>query len=273
MNVYSWNIFFRNGKLARAYEFIRALDFDVLCLQEVPEEFLYLLQKLPVHIAYAPDVDRIFPGRVERNYLVILSRHSIVSHSKFALEMPEAPLRTRLFVRAMRPYSWSQIQNRHGFFADIEIEGFSTLVRIFCLHLTLAHPKARRNEFEIAMREFDRSFPTIVCGDLNILDTPLVAPFNWLLGGSFGDAIRCKRERIEFEARIAALGLMNPLRGKRTHVISRQLDHILTSRDLAISSAHVMKERVGSDHFPIRVEVHAGRLTSSMERHLEFSTL
>lgn len=259
MKIYSWNIFFRNGKLERALEFIRELDFDVLCLQEVPEEFLERLRKLPVHIAFAPDVDRIYSDRVERNYLVILSRHRIASHSKFSLEMPYQPLRTRLFVQAMRPIHWSRIWNRHGFFADIHVAGFLKPVRVFCLHLILGSPAARRKDFETAMREFDPSIPTIVCGDFNILDTPYVAPFNWLLGGSVSDALRYQRERAEFERGIAALGLVNPLNGQRTHLISRQLDHILISRDIPLHTAHVMPERNGSDHYPIHVEISVER--------------
>ncbi|MBI2612579.1 endonuclease/exonuclease/phosphatase family protein [Candidatus Kaiserbacteria bacterium] len=255
MKIYSWNIFFRNGKLERAFKFIKELDYDVLCLQEVPEEFLDKLRKLPVHIAFAPDVDRIYPERIERNFLVILSRHPIVAHSAFALEVPFQPLRTRLFAKAMRPIYWSRVRNRHGFFADIQIEELPTPVRVFCLHLTLAHPEARRREFEIAMREYDATLPTIVCGDFNILDTPLVAPFNWLLGGRVSDALRYQRERAQFEERIARLGLANPLNGKRTHLISGQLDHILISQNLSIESAHVVSERIGSDHYPIHVEI------------------
>lgn len=255
MKVYSWNIFFRNGKLERAFDFIRDLDFDVLCLQEVPEEFLAKLQKLPAYIAFATDVDRVYTDRVERNYLVILSRHPIVSHSAFAHELPEPPLRTRLVVKAMHMANWTRIANRHGFYADVAVPGSAHPLRVFCLHLTLAHPELRRKEFETAMREYDPALPTIVCGDFNILDTPFVAPFNWLLGGSISDALRYQRERTAFEARIAVLGLMNPLSGQRTHVISRQLDHILTSRDISVASAHVMKERVGSDHYPVHVQV------------------
>ncbi|MBI4093592.1 endonuclease/exonuclease/phosphatase family protein [Candidatus Kaiserbacteria bacterium] len=255
MRIYSWNIFFRNGNLERALEFIKNLEFDVLCLQEVPEEFLAKLQKLSAHIAFAPDVDRIYPDKIERNYLVILSRHPIVSHSAFALELPDPPLRTRLVVKAMRIANWTRIANRHGFYADIAIEGSMTRLRVFCLHLTLAHPEARRREFETAMREYDPALPTIVCGDFNILDTPFVAPFNWLLGGSVGDALRYQRERAVFEERISTLGLVNPLSGQRTHVISRQLDHILISRHFPIASAHVVGERHGSDHYPIHVEI------------------
>src|SRR3989338_7830549 len=84
MKVYSWNIFFRNTDFDRAFEFIANLDFDILCLQEVPESFLERLSKLDVHIASAPDVDRLFPNGTERNFLVILSRHRIVAKSAFA---------------------------------------------------------------------------------------------------------------------------------------------------------------------------------------------
>src|SRR3989344_4507606 len=108
MKIYSWNIFFRNGKLERAFEFIQKLDFDVLCLQEVPEEFLNRLQKLRLFIAFAPAVDRIYPDHVERNYLVILSRHPVTSHNAVAFSIPHQPLRTRLFVKAMRPANWSR---------------------------------------------------------------------------------------------------------------------------------------------------------------------
>lgn len=260
MSIYSWNIFFRNGKLERALEFIKNLDFDVLCLQEVPEEFLGKLRALPAHVAFAPDVDRIYSDRVERNYLVILSRHQIAAHSSFALEMPHRPIRTRLFVQAMRSVAWTpRVRNRHGFFADIEVKGVPTPMRVFCLHLTLAHPETRRKEFETAMREYDPALPTIVCGDFNILDTPLVAPFNWLLGGPVSDALKWEREREEFELRIAELGLTNPLNGKRTHLIGRQLDHILVSRSLPLRSARVVPERIGSDHYPIHVELNFER--------------
>src|SRR3989344_2401382 len=262
MKIYSWNIFFRNGKLERAFAFIKSLDFDVLCLQEVPEDFLERLQKLPLFIAFAPDVDRIYPDRVERNYLVILSRHPVVSHNAFALTLPRPPLRTRLFVKAMRPANWSRVANKHGLYADIIAPGMKKPIRVFCLHLILAHPEARRREFDIAMREHDPELPTVVCGDFNILDTPLVTPFNWLLGGSVGDAVQWQRERREFEREIATLGFTNPLNGQRTHLVSRQLDHILTSRHLPIVAAHVVPERLGSDHFPIHVEIDMKRVRS-----------
>ncbi len=255
MKIYSWNIFFRNTDFDRAFAFIEHLDFDVLCLQEVPESFLERLRKLDVHLASAPDVDRLFPRGTERNFLVILSRHPITHQSAFAFTSLLPPLRTRLFVRAMRGVHWSRIANRHGFFADISVEGLPTLVRVFCLHLILAHPAARRQEFELAMREHNQDMPTIVCGDFNILDTPLVAPFNWLLGGRPSDAWRWRRERREIESRFAARGFENPLRGRHTHILGAQLDHILVSREFAVVGANVERRWIGSDHYPIHVEI------------------
>ena len=255
MKVYSWNIFFRNTDFDRAFEFIANLDFDVLCLQEVPESFLERLSKLDVHIASAPDVDRLFPNGTERNFLVILSRHRIVAKSAFAFTALKMPLRTILFVRAMRRAHWSRVANRHGFFADIAIEGYTKPVRVFCLHLILAHPAARRQEFDMAMKEIGPGMPTIVCGDFNILDTPLVAPFNWLLGGRVSDALRWRRERREIESRFAASGFVNPLRGRHTHVFGAQLDHILVSPEFSVISAKVERRWIGSDHYPVSVEL------------------
>ena len=255
MKVYSWNIFFRNTDFDRAFRFIEQLDFDVLCLQEVPESFLERLSKLNVHVASAPDVDRLFPHGTEHNFLVILSRHKIVSKSAFAFTTLTMPLRTRLFVRAMRRAHWSRVENRHGFFADIAVEGYTKPVRVFCLHLILAHPAARQQEFDVAMREIDPSSPTIVCGDFNILDTPLVSPFNWLLGGRVSDALRWRRERREIESRFAASGFRNPLRGRYTHIFGAQLDHILVSREFSVVGAHVERRWIGSDHYPVFVEL------------------
>src|SRR3989344_1419848 len=162
MKVYSWNIFFRNTDFDRAFRFIEQLDFDVLCLQEVPESFLERLSKLNVHVASAPDVD---------------------------------------------------------------------------------------------MREIAPSSPTIVCGDFNILDTPLVSPFNWLLGGRVSDALRWRRERREIESRFAATGFVNPLRGRYTHIFGAQLDHILVSPEFSVISAKVERRWIGSDHYPVSVEL------------------
>ena len=256
MKIYSWNIFYRNPQLESAYQFIKNLDFDILCLQEVPEDFLERLKKLSCHIAFAPEVDRLFSHGIEQNFLVILSRHPVIRTEKFSLPMPHIPRRTRLLVKAMRPLHWSSVRNRHGFYADIAPNGLSSIIRVFCLHLFLAHPEVRRNEFDIAMKHLDTKFPAIVCGDLNVLDSPFASSFNWLLGGRPSDAFAWRRERREIERQFAKHRLLNPLSGKATYLFPRcQLDHILVSRQLPVERAVVIPERVGSDHNPIQVTI------------------
>ncbi|MBI2410107.1 endonuclease/exonuclease/phosphatase family protein [Candidatus Kaiserbacteria bacterium] len=249
---------FRNRELERAFAFIRDADFDIFCLQEVPDNFLTRLHTLPCHIAYRIDVERHLRNRVEHNFAVILSKHPIESGGRipFPDYWPLLPLRARLFIRIMRPLAFSEMRNRGGLYADIRIPGSAALVRIFNLHLILIHPTWRLKEFETAMTERDKSRPTIVCGDFNTLESPHIAPLNWLMGGTLGDAARYNRERTHINHRFVEHELTNALNGSITHPLSRsQLDHILVSHAFAIKSAEVLPDRVGSDHHPIRVEI------------------
>jgi len=129
-------------------------------------------------------------------------------------------------------------------------------VRIFNLHLVLATPEKRLREFEQAMAERDPSHPTIVCGDFNTIESPLVSLLNWLLGGRVSDSFLHRRERTHIEKRFVEHELRNPLRGKVTHAFGgSQFDHILVSHSFSIKNAEVLPDRVGSDHHPIRVKV------------------
>lgn len=263
MKIYSWNMLFRNSELDRAFEFIKDSDFDIFCLQEVPEAFLARLKTLPFFIdshfdfmAYRSDVERLFRRGTEHNFVVTLSKHPITAQGE--ISFPDywhlLPLRSRVFVTIMWPFYFSKIQNRGGLYADITIN--KTSVRIFNLHLILAHPTWRLKEFEMAMAERGQSRPTIVCGDFNILESRRVTILNWLLGGRVSDALLHQRERTHIEKRFVERELQNPLRGSVTHPFSRsQLDHILVSHSFTIKNASVLSDRVGSDHHPICVEI------------------
>jgi endonuclease/exonuclease/phosphatase family metal-dependent hydrolase len=128
-------------------------------------------------------------------------------------------------------------------------------VRVFCLHLTLSHPQRVFTEFELAMNLRHDSAPSIICGDLNIIESARVAIINWLLGGGMRDVFAWKSLRAGIESRFENLKLQNPLRGKRTQDISRsQLDHILVPKDFRVAKAEVLQDRMGSDHYPIFVD-------------------
>jgi endonuclease/exonuclease/phosphatase family metal-dependent hydrolase len=258
MKIYSWNMLYRNRELDRAFRFIAESDFDIFCLQEVPEEFLKRLQTLPYFIAFRIDVERLFESGTIQNYVIILSKYPIETHGEMSFPdyWPFLPLRTRIFVRCMRSFGFSKIRNRGAVFADIRVPGFARAIRVFNLHLILAQPAWRLKEFEHAMLTRDPAKPTIICGDFNILEKPHITPLNWLLGGRITDALLYARERTSIEKRFVEHELTNSLRGKITHPFSRsQLDHILVSRSFSIKNTTVLPDRIGSDHHPIRVEV------------------
>ena len=255
MKIYSWNMLFRNRELDRAFDFISKTDFDIFCLQEVPETFLTRLRTLPFHMVDAVDVDRLF-ARTNRNHLVILSRYPISGSGSIPWPdyWPLLPLRTKLFVRLMRPLHWSKIKNRNSLYADLMVK--ESPVRIFNLHTALTKPDLRIREFERVLAERDPSHATIVCGDFNLIESPHMSLLNWFVGGSIADTLFYRRERTRIEKRFVEHKLINPLRGEITHPFSgSQLDHILVSHSFTIKNVEVLSDRIGSDHHPIRVEV------------------
>ena len=246
---------FRNRELDRAFTFIRGADFDIFCLQEVPEKFLARLKTLPYHLAETTDVERL-SSPIGHLYLVTLSRHPILNRGiiHFPEYWPILPLRTRIFIHLMRPLHWSKIKNRTNLYVDVVAP--SGIVRVFNIHTALTRPDLRLKEFESAMAGRNPALPSIVCGDFNTIESPCMAILNWFLGGSFADVFRYGRERTRIEKHFAEYELANPLRGSVTHSFAgSQLDHILVSHSFSIKSASVLPDRIGSDHHPIFVDV------------------
>ena len=247
---------FNNRELGPALQFIKGSDFDIFCLQEVPETFLSQLKKLPCYFVSCVDVERLNGNEVTPIYLVVLSKYPIISSSEISLPdyQNQQPLRSRIFIMLMRLFHFGKMRNRHALFVDVEKE--STVVRTFDLHLVLGAPEWRLKEFETAMSKKDVSIPTIVCGDFNLIESRRMSSLNWLLGGRVSDMFFYKRERAVIEKRFAEYELQNPLRGMNTHSFANsQLDHILASRSFSIKNFEVIPDRFGSDHHPIVVEL------------------
>lgn len=247
---------YRNRELDRAFAFIAESDFDIFCLQEVPETFLARLTTLPYKIRSCIDCEKVHAPQNVPMFNVILSKHLITAQGE--IPFPEywhlIPLRTRVFMYLMPNRFFSRIRNRSGMYADITVGGQS--IRIFNLHLILAQPAWRLKEFENAMTERDPSHPTIVCGDFNTIEAPHISILNWILGGKVSDAFMHRRERIDINKHFVQHELLNALIGSVTHPLSRsQLDHILVSHSFSIKKAEVLSDRIGSDHHPIRVDI------------------
>lgn len=256
MQIYSWNMLYRNTRPDDAFAYIQNTPFDIFCLQEVPESFLARLKTLPYHLAFQSDVERFIARDQVRNYVVTLSKYPITRESNIPYPdyWPKLPKRTKLFVDLAPSRFFTRIRNRNGLATDITLP--QGPVRVFNLHLILAHPVWRLREFDQAMAARDHTMPTIVCGDFNILEKPHITPLNWLLGGRVSDALLYERERLHIEKRFAEYELTNALRHSITHPLSlSQLDHILVSHSFSIEQAEVVADRHGSDHHPIHVTI------------------
>ena len=255
MKIYSWNMLFRNRQLDAAFRVVAGLDFDVLCLQEVPEGFLQRLKGLPLHLASGPDVSRLFSQGTVHDSLVILSKHKILNTGTFQIPIPNIPLRSKITIALMRPFGWSKIEGRGGLWADIETRELG-VIRIIDAHFTLAHPAVRAQEFERTIERRAAASATIICGDFNIVESPRVSLINWLHGGSLLDSLLWWRERRQMEALFERNGFKNPLKNMTTHSFSAsQLSHILIPDDFIVVEKKVLDERCGSDHYPVRVEI------------------
>lgn len=252
MKIYSWNVYFRSRSLNKAFEYIKKLDFDVLCLQEVPENFLKRLQALPFHFVSNPDVTFFSRRKVETIHTVILSRHPIAASGTITFSDITLPRRASLALKARS--GWSGFRDRGAVYADINT-GKAT-IRIFSLHLTLTSPSDRKNEFERVKSFIPENFPTILAGDFNIIEHSLIKPLNWFTGATLSESVPWHRERKHSEKRFKEIRLKNPLRGKVTHRFSHsQLDHILVPEGATIVKAEVIKQTYGSDHHPVFVEI------------------
>jgi endonuclease/exonuclease/phosphatase family metal-dependent hydrolase len=258
MTIYSWNMLFSNSKLDQAFEFIRDTDWDIFCLQEVPESFVERLRTLPHPIAVAAEGARTMKGKRFTLHLVTLSKHPITDSRTTPMPFEErAPsLREKMFLNFMSYVGLftRAAGHRHSLWATVQTP--TGPLQVLNMHLSLRNPRARFNEFSLTVRERADALPTVVCGDFNVLESIHITPINYLRSGTFGDFLFFRRERGHLERHFLEHKLLNPLRGKKTHPLSQsQLDHILISNTFSTRNAEVITNRRGSDHCPIRVEV------------------
>lgn len=256
MRIYSWNVWDDNKTPELVLEFIQQLDFDIVCLQEVPESLLEKLNALPYSQVHCVDLTRLRPGKEEACYLVILTHYEIIHHgSFFTCPKPFYPLRTRAFL-GLGLFGFTRLKDHGALYADIQIPGSERPVRVFSLHLRLNGPLERQKELAIVSSHMDKACSTIMSGDFNIIDQPLQKSFSWLLGSSMHEALPWYPERQLMEQQFSSLGLKNVLRGQRTNTLfANQLDHILVPKAAAVMKAGVCKESFGSDHYPVYASI------------------
>lgn len=260
MKIYSWNVLFKNREIDDVLTFIERLDFDILALQEVSEELLESLKKLPYSLACSVDTDRTDEtGKTSTDSLVILSRHSIENQESivFPAEWYQEPVAWQTKI-ASKLLSWRHpYKNKSGLRVEVSLPD-SKRVQILCAHLAVvfATPATRQKEFDFLMQKRNKGLPVVFCGDFNILELPHITLLNWLSGGKLTDWMFWWKERQVFRKMFQEYSLQNPLKGMTSHPIAlSQIDHILVPKDFRIISKKVLRSRFGSDHNPVMVEV------------------
>jgi endonuclease/exonuclease/phosphatase family metal-dependent hydrolase len=256
MRVFSFNIHFRNPNHDRIVDFIRSSDFDVFCLQEVPDALLERFKREFHHVASAPEMSREHRGVVTTQHVVTISKHPIIAVTPIPFgDATITYLRAKFIIGILYMLGmWGRSSGERNIL-QVDLETPHSTVRVYNIHLLVEYPAQRLRGVRKALADRDKSIPTIVCGDFNTIEFPKISLLNWLYGGTVGDVIFYKRERRTIERMFSEYGLSNPLVGSVTHPLAHsQLDHILISKDLTAKSAHVIHDRIGSDHYPIFVE-------------------
>ncbi|MBI1362389.1 MAG: hypothetical protein GC134_00200 [Proteobacteria bacterium] len=239
----TWNIYRRNRHLDKLADFVRSLNADVLCLQEVPLTALPLLEGTMPHMVTCREFEP-HKKRMETQ-LVILSKHPLETHTRVEHGSPPA---------TSRAAKWSgKCEGKEFHFVDLMLNGQP--IRVFNVHLPLKVPPSfRLAELDYLRKYLAADRKNFVCGDFNSFGGPLVNPsWGWYYGYTSRDYLIHERRHIE--QMMAAHHLTNPFSGKRTHqMLNIQLDYILTPSDVPLQNTQILSTRCGSDHYPLLIE-------------------
>jgi endonuclease/exonuclease/phosphatase family metal-dependent hydrolase len=250
MKIVTWNAWVKNlDQKKNLIDLIQFTKADVLCLQEVESKLLSYLKKnsLGFKIKYTEDYRKKRNGSWVTYYLVMLSRFPFSNkrHHFAVHEFSQKSLWDTL-------NKWEEsIRFMYG---DVSNNGCN--YRIFNVHMEVsAGPLPRIKQFRKTLEHFSKTKKNIIAGDFNIFFHPILNPFVfWLFGANPRDIFVHERKWFEREFRLN--NLVNPFSRNITYPKFRlQLDHILTPEDLKIKDKHVFKNRFGSDHRPLLLEI------------------
>jgi len=261
LKLLDWNVYCENGNTRAVTEFISAQNADIVCLQEVSEELLARLSRLPTHaLATALDEYRVKNGKHIPSYLVIMTNLTVTEVR--AVKFKRQPKRSllALFARWLRIEECLEYQYADVLFMRGTVLKKPVPIRIFNTHLeSIAGPKHRIARFTQVLRSFAAGKRNIVCGDLNVLRAWY--SFLWRLFLKFlqGELVTWEelwiKEYKVFEKMFEKAHLFNVFNGATTHEWSgNQLDYILVPQGTEIARKTLFEETHGSDHKPMLVE-------------------
>jgi len=141
-------------------------------------------------------------------------------------------------------------------FQYAKIKYQNKIIKIFNVHLEVgAGPYIRFKQFFKTTEYFSSDMEDVVCGDFNIYGKWYKNfLIGWAMGFSFKEMFIDERRR--FQKLFKSAGLKNPFYKKITYpTFALQLDHILIPESWEVKNVTLIKNRHGSDHRPIMLEV------------------
>lgn len=245
-----------NGRLPVLLKWLNESACDIVCLQELKTSD----EKFPVDAIREAGYGAIWHGQKSYNGVAILARGA-------------APVERRRGLPGDR-------DDTHSRYLEAEVNGLI----VGCLYLPNGNPAPGPN-FDYKLRWFERlidygrslfkqGVPTVLCGDYNVVPTPIdaVAPRRWL-----GDAVYFPESREAYarmlgDGWIDAVRRIHPEKGVYTYwnfsfrggfdrSSGLRMDHLLISPSLSIRlrgagvDADVRGWEKPSDHAPAWIEI------------------
>lgn len=244
MKILSWNVYAKNKTLEKVQKHISDGGYDVVCLQEVPEEETQSFLDFFPHGHVAEEhLDFRKKKEVRKLNLVILTKMPIIQSVVVRHETSE---------NAAKRYN-----NFYADFHYVDVSYNGETCRVFNTHfMCVASPYFRLGQLqEVLSHVPEHSDKYVICGDFNNFGMPVVNPFlAWHYGYSKKELF--VNEKKLFNKFFEKHSLKNVFKGKRTFLwFPLQLDYILPAKGLFVLGKRVHPKTHGSDHYPIELSI------------------
>jgi endonuclease/exonuclease/phosphatase family metal-dependent hydrolase len=246
MKIATWNLWPKNRQQKEGVDFLLSLNADIICLQELREETVKYLHTIKGYFC-VPEIDLHIGNEVFWKAILSKQKSSAVQTVPFIIKTKPCLALTQL------PKIKICTEGRNFQYADFELEGKK--IRVFNVHLSSTTGSLHRFKQLNEIQQYFIKNGTIICGDFNSFATPIL---NALVGlvyrYSFKEYFIREYDLLTHFAREHHLQVGYDK--QVTHPLSRtHLDHILVPEMWSVKDAAIYKNRYGSDHRLMTVEV------------------
>lgn len=244
MKIITWNVRAGNKKLHKLIHYTLEHRPDVICLQEVPQNALPLLLRIPSYtISSTCDLASRKKGRDRLTCILTRSSPSKVQTIRYGSPRKRASFWDRFVYQSL-----NHIKECHTALV-VELQSSDKIIHIISTRLTgVIGTRDHIRQIDSIFRSLDSNVINIFCGDFNIVDNIIVnVATGWARGYKLIDYVT--NERKLFERLCQRYNFINIFKGISTWVIPKiQFDHILVPKGITVHHYTVSKKRFGSDH-------------------------